>query len=146
MHIVVRFIQAKSKVKLRDFIKNKAAILWIEQLQTRLGSKFKICAGPANFKKRIFPEQLWICDRRGQQQSSEDLSKKIQNMEQRAYTNLEIYIGNADGFSAEEIKKADFLWGFGPQVMSHELAATVLLEQLYRVECIKTNHPYHCKH
>jgi 23S rRNA (pseudouridine1915-N3)-methyltransferase len=51
-------------------------------------------------------------------------------------------IGGADGFSERFRKEADRLFSLSPLTMPHELARTVLLEQLYRAFTMLSGHPY----
>ncbi len=52
-------------------------------------------------------------------------------------------IGGAEGHDPEWIKTAHHVLSLGPMTLAHGLAYLVLLEQLYRAQCIRTHHPYH---
>lgn len=52
-------------------------------------------------------------------------------------------IGGAYGLSPAVRERAAKLLSFGPMTFPHELARVLLLEQLYRADCIMRNRPYH---
>ncbi|MBC8127384.1 MAG: 23S rRNA (pseudouridine(1915)-N(3))-methyltransferase RlmH [Gloeobacteraceae cyanobacterium ES-bin-144] len=52
-------------------------------------------------------------------------------------------IGAADGHSAVLRSNSDLILTISPFTLQHELALLVLLEQLYRVESLKSGSPYH---
>lgn len=52
-------------------------------------------------------------------------------------------IGAADGHTPELRAACNGLLAVSRMTLQHELALLVLLEQLYRVACIKTGSPYH---
>jgi len=52
-------------------------------------------------------------------------------------------IGGAYGVNDELMKRADQVWSLSPLVFPHQLVRVILVEQLYRAQCIATNHPYH---
>ena len=93
---------------------------------------------------------LWICDRGPGARliSSEDLAQKLERVRDSGARTLTIGIGDADGFSAENLKKLQpaFLWSFGPATYPHELAAVMAAEQIYRAWTILHHLPYHGKH
>ncbi len=92
---------------------------------------------------------LWLCHRSHGARliSSEDLAKKLETVRDNGTRTLTIGIGEADGFSAENLKtlRPGFLWSFGPATYPHELAAVMAAEQLYRAWTILHHLPYHRK-
>ncbi len=52
-------------------------------------------------------------------------------------------IGAADGHTQELRDTCDMVLSLSTLTMQHELALIVLLEQLYRLACIKSGSPYH---
>lgn len=56
---------------------------------------------------------------------------------------LQFYIGGAYGFEDAFLSECDQVISLGKLTMSHKIAKTVLLEQIYRGFSILSNHPYH---
>lgn len=52
-------------------------------------------------------------------------------------------IGGADGLDGTLLKEASYVLSLGAMTWPHMLARTMLIEQIYRAQCILTNHPYH---
>lgn len=52
-------------------------------------------------------------------------------------------IGGADGLSETVKKRCQMLISFGKMTWPHMLVRSLLVEQLYRCQQIKNNHPYH---
>ena len=52
-------------------------------------------------------------------------------------------LGSAHGLHGRVIERADETWSFGPATLPHDLARTVLWEQLYRASTILRGEPYH---
>lgn len=92
-----------------------------------------------------------VCDRGrkvSSQFSSEELAEKIRAWQNAGVKELKVVIGPPDGFSQADrdlFTNAE-LWSFGPMTLPHELAAIVVLEQLYRAGAILNSHPYHSGH
>lgn len=56
---------------------------------------------------------------------------------------VKFFIGGAYGFEDSFLKQSDAVISLGAITMSHKIAKTVLLEQIYRGFSILSNHPYH---
>lgn len=56
---------------------------------------------------------------------------------------IQFFIGGAYGFEDDFLKQSDKVISLGKLTMSHKIAKTVLLEQIYRGFSILSNHPYH---
>ena len=83
-----------------------------------------------------------ICDERGENISSDEYSKKLQNAFNSS-KNVTILIGGAYGFPKEIREKADFLWSFSNLVFPHMVARLIVTEQTYRAEEIQKGSHYH---
>lgn len=56
---------------------------------------------------------------------------------------LAFLIGGAEGLAKEIVQKADLVLSLGLMTWPHLLVRGLLMEQLYRAQCIWSNHPYH---
>lgn len=88
-------------------------------------------------------EELVLLDAKGKSFDSVGLAKWLEGHQLRSTKSLTFLLGPAEGFSEEEKKRANFLLSLSPMTLQHELALTVLLEQLYRACTILKNEPYH---
>jgi len=94
--------------------------------------------------------RVWFCDRSAGSKllSSEQAAEALQQVCDSGVQVLQIVIGGADGFSAQDydVWKPALKWSFGPLTLPHELAAVVAAEQIYRAWTIQKNMPYHKGH
>ncbi len=56
---------------------------------------------------------------------------------------VKFFIGGAYGFEDEFLKQSDVVVSLSDLTMSHKIAKSVLMEQIYRGFSILSNHPYH---
>ncbi len=84
-----------------------------------------------------------VLDERGELLTTDQLLKKINLWEMNGQKNATYHIGASDGHTEELRKNATLVWALSPLTLQHELALTVLLEQLYRIATIKKGEPYH---
>jgi 23S rRNA (pseudouridine1915-N3)-methyltransferase len=81
-------------------------------------------------------------DERGQQWSSLDWSRSLQNW-MFEFPRVNLIIGGPDGLSEQCIEACQRRVSLGRMTMPHALVKIVLLEQLYRAWTILKGHPYH---
>jgi 23S rRNA (pseudouridine1915-N3)-methyltransferase len=81
-------------------------------------------------------------DERGQQWSSLDWSRSLQNW-MFEFPRVNLIIGGPDGLSEQCIEVCQRRVSLGRMTMPHALVKIVLLEQLYRAWTILKGHPYH---
>ena len=86
-----------------------------------------------------------VLDERGRDWRSRNLAKHIGDLETRGVSLISFLIGGAEGHSKDLAisRDADDRWSLSPMTLPHELARIILVEQLYRAETIRINHPYH---
>jgi 23S rRNA (pseudouridine1915-N3)-methyltransferase len=89
---------------------------------------------------------LVLLDSRGKQYSSEEFAGFLSDHQDRNPLPLVFAIGPADGFHESTVKSAWQVVSLGKMTLPHELARTVLLEQIYRAFTIMKGHPYHSGH
>ena len=95
--------------------------------------------GKAIWKKLNHKEELICFDKSGETMSSEKFSKIFY----REGIKINLIIGGAFGLSEDIKKMANKVISFSDMEFSHEVFRVMLLEQIYRANCIFYNHPYH---
>ncbi len=80
---------------------------------------------------------------KGQNLSSEELAKKINNIGVMGKSHITFIIGGSLGLSSEVMNKSDFKLSFSKMTFPHQLMKLVLLEQIYRSFRINKGEPYH---
>jgi len=89
---------------------------------------------------------LVLLDSRGKQFSSEEFADFLRRHQEQGAQRLLFAVGPADGFSDAARGAAHHQVSLGKMTLAHELARTVLLEQIYRAFTILKGHPYHTGH
>lgn len=85
-----------------------------------------------------------IClDLKGKQFSSEEFSKRIENIALNYSSNITFIIGGTLGISDELLKRSNELICFSKMTFPHQLIRVFLLEQLFRAFKIFNNETYH---
>lgn len=79
----------------------------------------------------------------GRQMSSEELSKKIEDITLAGKNNICFIIGSSFGLSNEIKQFADFKFSMSKMTFPHKLARIMLTEQIYRALSIANNGKYH---
>ncbi|MDZ7704577.1 MAG: 23S rRNA (pseudouridine(1915)-N(3))-methyltransferase RlmH [Trueperaceae bacterium] len=87
--------------------------------------------------------RLIVLDERGEQHRSQELAARISALELRGISQISLIVGGAEGLSDDLRRRADERWSLSQLTLPHELARLLLLEQLYRLETIRAQHPYH---
>lgn len=95
--------------------------------------------------QNVVPDRAHIValDRSGKSISSEDLAGRFANWMENGPQDIAFVIGGADGLSPSLLATADNKMSLGEMTWPHMLARCMLLEQIFRAQCILTNHPYH---
>lgn len=83
-----------------------------------------------------------VLDERGTALASRDLADRLARWQAEG-SGLACLIGGADGHAPAVRERADLLLSLGPMTWPHQLVRAMLAEQLYRVQCILSGHPYH---
>lgn len=81
-----------------------------------------------------------LLDETGQILSSPELAAALQANLSRPIT---IIIGGAYGVNQAVKQRANLIWSLSKLVFPHQIVRLVLIEQLYRAQCIINHHPYH---
>ncbi|MCU0889740.1 MAG: 23S rRNA (pseudouridine(1915)-N(3))-methyltransferase RlmH [Rubritepida sp.] len=85
---------------------------------------------------------LVALDLGGQAPSSEELAALTLRWETAARP-IVFAIGGAEGLDGAVTARAAHRLSLGPLTWPHLLVRALLAEQLFRAQCIRTNHPYH---
>ena len=130
----------------------------IEKYLQRMGKKLKIIE--INFKNKKIqknidqegekildysPENsvLMLLDKTGKNYTTEDLAMVINKFEKNNVKIVNFAIGGPFGHGEKIKKQASKILSFGKMTWSHLMARVMIVEQLYRIETIFNNHPYH---
>jgi 23S rRNA (pseudouridine1915-N3)-methyltransferase len=82
-------------------------------------------------------------DERGRSLTSPGFAEQLGQWRDGGRGDIAFLIGGADGHDPKLRQSADFLLCLGTMTWPHMLVRGLLAEQLYRAECILSNHPYH---
>jgi len=99
-------------------------------------------------KKKLADNHLLVClDESGQTCDSEAFASRLGSAALQGFKGVAFCLGGAYGLPAELSQCAPSgqveMLSLSPLTLAHELALTVLLEQVYRAQCILARHPYH---
>ena len=86
---------------------------------------------------------LLVLDEHGDSLTSPQLAKLLQKLEDSVGGCPCFVVGGAYGLDACVLERARQCISLSPMTLPHELARVVLLEQLYRADCILRKSPYH---
>ena len=81
-------------------------------------------------------------DKEGKQYSTEALASRLTYWQERGQP-IAFLLGGPDGFTKEILKRANDTWSLSKLTYPHPLARVIVIEQLYRAQCILSGHPYH---
>ncbi len=94
--------------------------------------------------ERVAPRDvLWVMDQRGQGWSSQQWAHSLRAVREGGVPRLVLVVGGAEGLDQAVRERAQAVVSLGPLTLAHELAACVVLEQLYRAHTILAGTPYH---
>ena len=86
---------------------------------------------------------LIALDTSGKSLSSEEFATQMQRWMNGGRSQFAFVIGGAGGLAGALVAQAGFKLSLGAMTWPHMLARVMLIEQLYRAQCILTKHPYH---
>jgi 23S rRNA (pseudouridine1915-N3)-methyltransferase len=112
--------------------------------QARASHEQKVAEETKSLLKVISPDDfLIVCDEKGDQPGSVELSKKLVKCIETGRSRLVILIGGAFGIGPEVQKLARWKWSLSNLTFNHHLAQAIVLEQVYRAMTIWKGLPYH---
>lgn len=80
---------------------------------------------------------------KGRLMSSEKFAAFLQNWDDREQKRLNFIVGGPYGLTPAFLKDCADILSLSPMTWPHELARILLLEQLFRADCIINRFPYH---
>ena len=90
---------------------------------------------------KIRPDDYVILlDETGQMLSSPELATRLEAQRGQAIVCI---IGGAYGVNQAVKQRANLIWSLSKLVFPHQIVRLILIEQLYRAQCIINHHPYH---
>jgi 23S rRNA (pseudouridine1915-N3)-methyltransferase len=103
--------------------------------------------------KRREGELLWAAvpdgarvvalDERGKVLASTAFASRLGAWRDDGVGDIAFLIGGADGLDEAVRKQAGMVLSLGPMTWPHLMVRAMLAEQIYRAQCILSNHPYH---
>jgi len=99
--------------------------------------------GAAILKRLKKDDYVIALDIAGEEMSSENLSKKINDLSISGKSRVVFIIGGSDGLSNAVTARAGFLLSFSKMTFPHQMMRVILLEQIYRCFKIINNEKYH---
>lgn len=85
---------------------------------------------------------LIALDERGAQPDSIALSQLVEQWQRRG-RDLVLAVGGPDGLAPDLLNEATFVWSLSSLTLPHALVRIFVAEQLFRVQCLLSGHPYH---
>ena len=104
-------------------------------------------AAREELRKKLFgklkqSDFLVLLDIRGKQYCTEQLAKQLTQWELTGRP-LVFAIGGVDGWCDAVRQRANQQWSLSSLLFPHQLARVIVVEQLYRADSIRQQHPYH---
>lgn len=82
-------------------------------------------------------------DEKGRQLSSIEFARWFENEQNRGTKGVEFVIGGPEGLGSNVLSRAHLRLSLGKMTWTHEMSRVLLLEQIYRAQCILKKIPYH---
>ncbi|MGI6581490.1 MAG: 23S rRNA (pseudouridine(1915)-N(3))-methyltransferase RlmH [Erysipelotrichaceae bacterium] len=105
--------------------------------------KVKELEGQRIFKQIKKDSYVILLDLKGQPLDSEELAKKIEQINTYHSSNITFIIGGSLGVSESVKEKADFRLKLSEMTFPHNIVRLLILEQIYRSYKILNNETYH---
>ncbi len=115
----------------------------VELKESKLDDRLQSLAQEATLFEKKFPKSEYrrvILSEEGKLMDTVKLSDTLRD---RFPGNIVFLIGSAYGIDENLKKTADLLLSLSPLTFTHDHARVLFAEQLYRVQMVMQNHPYH---
>lgn len=87
--------------------------------------------------------RLVALDEKGKNLTSAQFAARLGAWRDEGRADIAFAIGGADGLADSVRARADLIWSLGAPTWPHRLVRALLIEQIYRAQCILGGHPYH---
>ncbi len=139
IHEYVKRITPYSKFEIieisEDRLGKKASQTDIEISKEKEGQKILDCIKDSDW--------VIVLDIKGNNYSSEQFSRIIQQKNTQGYSHIVFVIGGSNGISSACIQRANEVVKLSEMTFPHQLVRLLLVEQIYRAYKIASNEPYH---
>jgi 23S rRNA (pseudouridine1915-N3)-methyltransferase len=116
----------------------------IELKESKEKDKEKHLEVEANLFREKAKDFKWvILAEEGKVLSSVGLASQMENWLENERKDIAFLIGSSYGISENLKKEALYKYSLTPLTLTHDHARLILVEQLYRSQCIIEKHPYH---
>ena len=113
-----------------------------KELKSKNAQELKIKEGQQFLSEINSSEFLILLDETGKQYKSRALATELQKLMNRSQ-NITFLIGGAYGVSEEVFNRSDLTLSLSKMTLTHDMARTLLLEQVYRAHTIIRGEKYH---
>ena len=132
---------AYAKAGVDEYLKRLSRFGGCELVHVKAGTRDEVSARLLERSQGCYRIAL---DERGEGLSTRAFAEKLDALALRGDIKAVAFlIGAADGHNDALRSACDLLLTISPFTLQHELALVVLLEQLYRVQSLKSGSPYH---
>lgn len=138
---------AEYSKRLSKYTKIEEIVLQDEPIREKssdaLNEEIKIKEGKKILDAIDVKSYIIVLDLKGIMLTSEELAKKVLDIQTYHSSNITFIIGGSLGLSKEVIDKADYRLCFSKMTFPHQLMKLILIEQIYRAFKINNNETYH---
>lgn len=115
----------------------------VELKESKLDDRVQSLAQEALLFNKKFPRNEYKRVILSEEGKLMDTVKLADTLQARFSGNVVFLIGSAYGIDENLKKSADLLLSLSPLTFTHDHARVIMVEQLYRVQMVMQNHPYH---
>lgn len=132
---------AYARAGVEEYLKRLSRFGGYEMVNVKAGTRDEVSARLLERSQGCFRIAM---DERGESLGTRAFAAKLESLAMRGdVKTVAFLIGASDGHNDALRSACDLLLNLSPFTLQHELALVVLLEQLYRVESLKSGSPYH---
>lgn len=128
----------------KNRVHNQIKINELEFKRSQNASEDSVKLAEAELLLSDVPKNSYLIsmDETGDLLTSHEFAKFIEQKTNEGYSSFVFLIGGADGLHPSVKKQSNRVISLGKITLPHMLARLILIEQIYRIEKIMSNHPY----